>query len=428
MAVMNLHRKVFFLLIVFLPTQLGFHFWPSWASILGRTIDYLSPTVYFTDILIFCLLLSWFFEMKIYTLFTSFFKKVDFLVVCVFLFTSIFVISNIVFAHNVNVAAIAWMKVLEYILFGFYIYQQRITLADIVKPLAIGTSVVAVIGISQYIVQRSIGGILWFLGERAFVVDTPAIARVTLCRLFSESCELHLRAYSTFSHPNVFGGYLAVTLPLIFLETFKKTLDGKWRNVYRVVCALGIVALGVSFSRSAWIVAALSMACTLFFRQKYLKLRLPFIVVLFTITLMGFFVAPIQDESFVVRRQLNEAAISIWQQSPFVGVGLNNFLYGLSPTIRSHQVYILQPVHNIYLLLLAQLGVFGIVIVLCYIGLFFRGIRWKLQKISPLYISLFALLLLGTIDHYPLTLQQGQLLLSLIISMSLVAVRFPSAV
>src|SRR3972149_7133823 len=55
----KLHRYFFYLLLVLLPTQLGYHWWPSWALVLGRRIDYLSPTLYVTDILIFFVILFW---------------------------------------------------------------------------------------------------------------------------------------------------------------------------------------------------------------------------------------------------------------------------------------------------------------------------------------------------------------------------------
>ncbi|MEK7073923.1 MAG: hypothetical protein AAB960_01180, partial [Patescibacteria group bacterium] len=42
-----------------LPTQLGWHMWPTWAYILGRKVDYLSPTVFLTDIILVALLAAW---------------------------------------------------------------------------------------------------------------------------------------------------------------------------------------------------------------------------------------------------------------------------------------------------------------------------------------------------------------------------------
>src|SRR5476651_2543095 len=41
----------FYLLILFLPTQLGKHFWPNFSFVYGIRVDYLSPTIYISDIL-----------------------------------------------------------------------------------------------------------------------------------------------------------------------------------------------------------------------------------------------------------------------------------------------------------------------------------------------------------------------------------------
>ena len=422
---MRLHRRLFFLLIIFLPTQLGFHFWPDWATILGRKIDYLSPTVYFTDILIIGMLVFWLLENQRYKSILTRLFSISLLHKCTLMGTGVYILLNISFAHNANVAFISWIKLLECILLGLYIYQQRITFLDIIKPLVIGTFIASIIGISQYVLQRSIGGLLWFLGERSFVLDTPAIARVTLCRLFSTSCELRLRAYSTFSHPNVFGGYLAITLPLLLLEVLKNIHSTVKRNIYGIVYVLGIVALVLSFSRSAWIVSAFGMICVFFLRQKLLTVRLPLVLALCGVVFVGFLVAPIQDESFTVRQQLNTASIVIWQRSPYVGVGLNNFLFGLSPTLRSHQVYILQPVHNIYLLALSQMGIIGLSFVCVYAMIFFNSVRGLAFRFSPFYISALSLLLLGVVDHYLFTLQQGQLLFTIMTAMCAVAIKFP---
>jgi len=59
-----MQQVLFSLLLVFLPTQLGLHFWPGWALVLGRRLDYLSPTLYVTDILIVFLLIRWVFEKR----------------------------------------------------------------------------------------------------------------------------------------------------------------------------------------------------------------------------------------------------------------------------------------------------------------------------------------------------------------------------
>src|SRR6266704_691714 len=55
----TMENLLFSLLILFLPTQFGKHFWPSFSIIQGIRVDYLSPTLYFTDILIILLFLVW---------------------------------------------------------------------------------------------------------------------------------------------------------------------------------------------------------------------------------------------------------------------------------------------------------------------------------------------------------------------------------
>src|SRR4051812_29891213 len=48
----NFSSLLYFLLLLLLPTQLGKHFWPPFAFVHGLRIDYLSPTVYLTDLLL----------------------------------------------------------------------------------------------------------------------------------------------------------------------------------------------------------------------------------------------------------------------------------------------------------------------------------------------------------------------------------------
>src|SRR5476649_2203358 len=60
-----------YLLIFLLPTQLGIHFWPNFSLLLGIRVDYLSPTLYVTDVVILSLIVinarqSWSNDKKIH--------------------------------------------------------------------------------------------------------------------------------------------------------------------------------------------------------------------------------------------------------------------------------------------------------------------------------------------------------------------------
>lgn len=196
---------------------------------------------------------------------------------------------------------------------------------------------------------------------------------------------------------------------------------------------VGIVALGLTFSRSAWVAGTIGIGVCIWYVVSRKKKHPFFPSILYTIPFILFVVAVVltispQEESVVVRQQLNAATISMWQHSPAVGVGLGNFLVELPRYLVSRQIYFLQPVHNIYLLVLAEAGVVGLMV---FIFLIWRSIKGLVLSIkdSPTqffinqntiyFIPYTLFLLLGLVDHYPLTLQQGQLLLTVLVGMSI---------
>ena len=103
------------------------------------------------------------------------------------------------------------------------------------------------------------------------------------------------------------------------------------------------------------------------------------------------------------RWQLNQLAIENFFKNPFLGVGL-----GVFPLTIAKGIFF-QPAHNIYLLLLSETGLIGLSMFLI---LIFKTLKNSLK--IPLIIILF----LGMFDHYSLTLQQTQLLFSIILGLS----------
>ena len=417
MAVMSLHRKLFFLLLVFLPTQLGYHTWPFWTYVLGRRIDYLSPTLYFTDVIVGVLLVIWCTQSiwksykkndsNLYGKILSniiYNKRLFFVIPIVIL-----VFVNIHFAINPYIALYGWVKIIEYVFLILYIFRQHVSVSQALLPLSVGVLYSSMIGIAQYGLQHSLGGIFWFLGERTFYIDTPGIARISVCQLFGSSCLLKLRAYSTFSHPNVFGGYLAVIIPLLVHHW-----NQDHKRMYRLSAGIGSVALMLTFSRSSWVIAMFGIFGIWIWKRMSSVTTFGLIVACVVMLVGGFIYAPVQEESVVVRQQLNVAALEIWKHSPYFGVGVGNFLVALPSSLVSKQVYFLQPVHNIYLLILAEIGLVGVGICLGVLLWLFDMVRLSKNSVHPLVFSIGSLMLLGLVDHYLLTLQQGQLLLVLI--------------
>ena len=115
------------------------------------------------------------------------------------------------------------------------------------------------------------------------------------------------------------------------------------------------------------------------------------------------------ESSFSRRSELTKIALKMFTDHPLSGAGLNNFTvvmdqYGYVPATTRF----LQPVHNIYLLILSETGLIG---AMGFGYLFLKGPFWR-GKAGPYWILLF----LGLFDHYPLTLQTGMLLFILVFS------------
>jgi O-antigen ligase len=410
-----MHQLFFYTLLALLPTQLGYHFWPEWALVLGRRVDYLSPTLFVTDTLIILLLFFWFIgcilRIKNYELGI---KKL--ILNRNSLFLILFVFVNIWFSVNKIVALYTWLKFFEFFLLGLYIVKTKPDVRRVICFLTFGVIYSSLLAITQFILQHSIGGLLWALGERTFFPTTPGIAQIPLCLWGTGSCPLYLRAYATFPHPNVLGGFLAAVLPLLVwkLMTGNKR---KFKIFYGISVLLGVIALILSFSRSAWIAGLLGISISYCIACRPKKLYI-FAILFLTVSIGAYVFLSVHpdSESAVVREQLVTAAISVWKTSPVTGVGLGNFLIALPRYIPSRAIYFLQPVHNIYLLVLSETGIIGLAGILFFIWM---AIKKKPGKFCLSYLSLSALLILGLIDHYPLSLQQGRLLLTLFIALSL---------
>jgi len=97
-------------------------------------------------------------------------------------------------------------------------------------------------------------------------------------------------------------------------------------------------------------------------------------------------------------------------------VGLNNFIVHLPQFYQSGSVYLLQPVHNIFLLVAAETGLVGLVIFLWFLILTFK--KLLITNYYLLITALIVILVLGLFDHYWLTLQQNQLLVAIVFGLS----------
>ena len=431
----RLERVIFYSLILLLPTQLGKHFWPDFTIVSGIRIDYLSPTLYITDILLILLFaftfLHWMKTVEI-SKFTFHISKQQFKnKIFIGSFILLFLLSNTVFALRPLLSFYGLAKLGEFVFFGWYIVKTvryHFQLQDSALLFAISSLFESLLAIAQYIHQGSLNGIFYYFGERAFTGTTPGIANADIGGI------LVLRPYGTFSHPNVLAGFLLISLVIAWslLLTAKK----RWMRVIGIVSLLiGSIALLLTFSRVVillWGILLVGTGGRLVFRS--LK-TLPGKVLFITVVIIGliaisfipvvhdillrFSQTSLSDESVTEREELLSTAFTMIRQHPLFGVGLYNFIPAMAPLQKPMPLGLyLQPVHNIFVLVFAETGIVGEILFLwLLITIAFRIKHHILRIKGTLVVLLLIILVTGMFDHYWLTLQQGQLLFAYVIGL-----------
>ncbi len=393
-----------FALILFSPTQLGYHFWPREAYIWGIRVDFLSPTLYLTDILVLGILAAYIISKVRKRKSVVSLRAIEKLWVAI-LITLFFVIFNIYFSPRPLVALYRWAKILEMGLLTYY-FIRRFKKRWLV-PLALADIYTGLIAWGQFFQKASLGGWFWWLGERSFNLSTPGIARIQL------NSHLFLRPYATFSHPNSLAGFLLVSSFLLW--PLRRKLKGCGWFLFMAGFIFSAATVLITFSWSAYLTVLLFLVYVFWKRWgvKGIMIGLPLLII---IALQSIEVGLLEQRSITERMFLLQNAVQLIRAHPFFGVGLGNFIPAqLELSFSRGQYNFLQPVHNIYLLIASEAGLIGL-------GFFLYFLFYLLKKSYPLSIisyPLFIILFLGLFDHYWLTLQQNMLLATLAVGIGM---------
>lgn len=408
-------KTLFFLVLLSIPIQLGKHFWPTSAFINGIRVDYLSPTIYVSDVLVLLLLL---------VSLPGLFKPM--LLAWRRLFTFLLLVTlllSTLFASNMQLAGLAVLKFFELWYLGFYISRKfkKDDWSFLISAFISGALFESIIILFQFLLQHSIGGFFYFFGERTFTVSTPGVA------IFSLNGNQILRGYGTFPHPNVAGFYLLISFVLLMQFRIK----GPGLKLFKTVC-LFLISLGIitTFSRIVILLALLSLIIRILMTDRNKKGKKAIVAVgaVLTCVLIGVVLLPrflngiVRD--WLLRVQLFDIFIKIFTSHIPFGVGLNNYFSYESSFQKTIGPTLLQPVHNVYLLWIVQTGLVGLFSLISFISILVRRIeKWskRFYKKSSMFFTISMLvifgLFIGLFDHYLLSLQQGQLLSAVILGL-----------
>lgn len=423
---MKFKRFLFSLLLILLPIQLGRHFFPQFSFISGIRSDYLAPTVYLTDLLVGGLIileLLEFFKKNLQRGIKEIFQDfrhdqyfLQFLALIIFylLFTSFFI------ATNQFAALYKLIKISELLFLSLIIIKLKPTLISISSSLTVGVLYSSVIAIGQFITQASLGGAFWLLGERTFNLTTPGIAKIAL------NGQMLLRPYATFSHPNVLGGFLAVMLCVILnvMLHYRQHLSKSRLLFFLVSFILGLFTLVLTYSKASFAVFLFGVILvffvldnkrnlSIFTKNNTLILGIFFCLIL--ISLFTPFILPQNDGSFRERAVFISTAFEMLKYKPVFGYGLNNFIVHLKDFIlHPDGIFIYQPLHNVYLLVFLETGIWGIIVFMILVS---KLLLRSFNSERLVLVAILQLLVLGLFDHYLFTLQQAELLFTVFASL-----------
>ncbi len=220
-----------------------------------------------------------------------------------------------------------------------------------------------------------------------------------------------MRAYGGQSHPNIFGGLTLVGLVFFnWLLKYKKTL-GVRKNIIQFTILIS-AALFFSFSRAAWLALFVWVGILIVNRKQLRESQLVMVRwVVYSFAVLGIVFFPLvmtrtNVSSKIEQRSISERTSDIrkWGNTlkthGFFGTGLGAYTVALSSEAGDRKV----PVHAAPLLAVAEVGLFG-VLLLATSAAFFR-LRLVMK---PEFLMLIPLL---AFDHYLFSLWAGQVLLA----------------
>lgn len=404
---------VFYFLVVLLPWGVFKRFIFTFSSIEGKKIIYLTPRLYATDIILLVLLLLSAVSLvtRLRPPATTWLKVLSKKYFAGLLFLGLLFLSSLFSLER----QVSFYYLARFIFFyGFYLWlSQNINLtkefSKIISLLLIAITFESLLAVGQFFKQSSVWG-FWPLGEPPFSGSGIFSPRVSLAG------DLKLRAFGTFSHPNVLGGFLAVSLIWVAHLIVARSAQMRGKVSFLIVFILGTLALFLSFSQAAWGAFLLGFCLYGFRALAQIKNRtgrwLGLILTSFTFTFLLLTIKNLPLERPTNHRaELAQIALQVFKTHPLWGVGLGNFIHFSPPDFT-------EPVHNIYFLILSEAGLPAL-IVFIYFLISHLNFAWRdaSREKEVLAISLGQLLFLGVFDHYLLSAQQGSLLLWLVLGL-----------
>lgn len=386
-----LRLLLFFFVILTFSLNLFYKISLDGAYVHGLLVDYLIPKVYLAEFFLVPFLLLSLAQLGKIKLPTGF----CFLVLLFLLRQLLSGSALAAFTHLLHL--------IEFLLFFKVIndddlFQSKLGQKFTAAALLITIALQSLLAFYQFIFQKSLLA-YQFLGETN-LSDLANISRAQFS--FGEK----ILPYGSTAHPNILAG-IVVVLSILLIQKASTALWLRW-----LLFSNALMIIFITQSLSALLTLGLFGIYLLLEKIKNKKILLAltyYFFLLFLPYLLGKIAdTKLSSDSIERRVNLNQAALEMFRENTFFGVGINNFTLELekySGEISNREVVrFVQPVHNLLFLMLAEGG-------LLFLALFWLLIRQL--KIDRFYQKSLILLALGSLDHYLFSQFSGLGLLTL---------------
>jgi len=305
-----------------------------------------------------------------------------------FLLLLIFSIVTVPFAHDPILALLYFWNTLVFFVMAAFLVAGAFNRFLAIKILVVSFFAQSILAVTQYVAGGSLG--FYLFGESFFSASTFNVAKIVL-----SSGETVVRGMGTLAHANIFGGLAA--LVLLFLAAYPR------KSVLAYFAAV-IILVGVffSFSRAAALALFVGLILITIFETKRRIVSVFAACVIFgTLALVfsGAFLARLDEHSVASVGRLAQlsSAIEISHEYP-LGVGRGGYTSALaevSPELKNWQ---LQPVHNFFVLKIAEES---FLVAVTWLGIFaFMTVQsFRCKKFEALAV-VAAMFILANFDHY----------------------------
>lgn len=311
-----------------------------------------------------------------------------------------------------DASSIAWhaaMHIAFAIMFFIALLDDEVKLRPIAMSFAAGLVIPILLGIFQIVTGGSGSSTLLGLASRDAQRLGDAIVMI--------GGERVLRAYGSFPHPNIFGGYLALAIVGIAPLAFR------WRRVALGVLVLGLVATG---SRSAIIGVVLAAVAVVVMRKwgsraAAIVTTCALLVGMASVVFAPRVIASIRGGGAAEMRSVIERAEQyavypdvLRNENLLLGMGPGTYVQELGATEPGKSVWAYQPIHNAFLLMFAEVGILGSAAIVMFFVVVWRSVSARPEAIAPIVVVIS----IACFDHYPWSMWPGLALVALALGMS----------